>query len=138
MTCVLFYRPPKYNKDFIQEFGTFRSNIVPTVDKLLILVDINIHVCCLSHYLVKEFMQLIDSFDLVQHINEPTHTQGHTIYILAFQYVTSVLRKSVCLIICLSSLNYYHMGEVHKSQYYSHMGKLWPNTNRVGLVIERL
>lgn len=63
----------------MQEFGMFQSNIVPTVDKLLILGDFNIHVCCPSHHLVKEFLQLIDSFDLIQHINGPTHEHGHTI-----------------------------------------------------------
>jgi len=41
--------------------------------------DFNIHVCCLENPLAKEFLSLIDSFDLVQFVNAPTHIQGHTL-----------------------------------------------------------
>jgi len=41
--------------------------------------DFNIHVCCLENPLAKEFLSLIDSFDLVQFVNTPTHIQGHTL-----------------------------------------------------------
>lgn len=74
-----------------------------TEDKLLILGDFNIHVCCPSHHLEKESEQLIESFDLVQHVNGPTLERRHSLdldlfILLAFYYVTLVLRKAVCLI----------------------------------------
>ncbi len=53
--CVLVYRPPKYNKDFIQQFSEFLSHIVPSCDNILILGDFNIHVCCPNKPMVSEF-----------------------------------------------------------------------------------
>lgn len=50
--CALIYRPPKYNKDFIVEFSEFLSSLVTFCDKLLILGDFNIHVCCTTQSLV--------------------------------------------------------------------------------------
>lgn len=44
--CALIYRPPSYNKLFLKEFSDFLTTIVPNVDRLLILCDFNIHVCC--------------------------------------------------------------------------------------------
>ncbi len=37
LLCILVYRPPKYNKDFISEFSDFLSSVVPNADRLLIL-----------------------------------------------------------------------------------------------------
>ncbi len=77
--CVLVYRPPKYNKDFIQHFSEFLSHIVPSCDNILILGDFNIHVCCPNKPMVSEFLQLVDSFNFMQFISNPTHEQGHTL-----------------------------------------------------------
>ncbi len=35
--------------------------------------------CCPVHSLAKEFLSLIDSFDLAQFVNVPTHVHGHTL-----------------------------------------------------------
>ncbi len=51
--CVLIYRPPIINVDFIQEFSEFVSVIVPSFDIILILGDFNIHFCCPSKPLVR-------------------------------------------------------------------------------------
>lgn len=64
--------------------------------------DFNIHVCCPPHHLEKESEQLIESFDLVQHVNGPTLEHRHSLdldlfILLAFYYVTLMLRKAVCL-----------------------------------------
>ncbi len=65
---ALIYRPPKY-KNFIQDFENFLSNIVSIYDKCLILGDMNIHVCCRDKPMVKEFLSLIDSFELTHTLN---------------------------------------------------------------------
>ncbi len=62
--CALKYCPPKYNKDFIQDFSDFISSIVLTTDNLLIIGDFNIHVCCSSNLLGKQFSDLINSFNI--------------------------------------------------------------------------
>lgn len=57
----------------------FLSFIVPTADNLLILGDFNIHICCPSKPLVKQFSDLVDSFNLIQSVCDATHRHGHTL-----------------------------------------------------------
>ncbi len=85
--CALIYRPPKYNKVFISEFSDFLSTVISSTDSLLILGDFNIHICCPEKLLVKEFLDLVDSFSLMQSVLEPTHSHGHTLdLILSFGF----------------------------------------------------
>lgn len=50
--CALIYRPPKFNKDFIQDFSDFVVGLILNYDYFLIAGDFNIHVCCESRPLV--------------------------------------------------------------------------------------
>lgn len=87
--CALIYRPPKYNKVFINEFSDFLSTVISSrpTDSLLILGDFNIHICCPEKPLVKEFLDLVDSFSLMRSVLEPTHSRGHTLdLILSFGF----------------------------------------------------
>lgn len=70
--CVLVYRPPKYNADFIQEFSDFLSVIVTSFDNIVLLGDFNIHVCCQLKPLVTEFLN-IDSFNFSHCVTGPAH-----------------------------------------------------------------
>lgn len=79
LLCVLIYRPPKVNNDFLGKFLDFLSYVVSSTDKLLILGDFNIHLCCPMKPFVRDFVQLLDSFNLTQHISGPTHKLGHTL-----------------------------------------------------------
>ena len=56
----------KYNKDFVNVFSGPLAEIMQTYDHALFLGDFNIHVCCPDKPLVKDFLSLIDSFNLVQ------------------------------------------------------------------------
>ncbi len=73
----VIYRPPHSAKDFIQQFTEFIGNIAIKYECFLLVGDFNIHVCCQSNLLSKEFLNLIDSFSLVQWIKDSTHVQGH-------------------------------------------------------------
>jgi hypothetical protein len=64
-------------------------------DTFLIVGDFNIHVCCPADPLVKDFLNLIDSFNLVQSVNGPTHEHGHTLD-LVLSYGISVSYVDVC------------------------------------------
>lgn len=79
LVCALIYRPPKRDKDFITEFSELLSHLVTEYDRLLLLGDFNIHVCCPGKPLVSEFFGVLDAFGLTQHINKATHIQGHTL-----------------------------------------------------------
>lgn len=62
-------------KDFITEFTELMGYITTNYDRFLLVGDFNIHVCCPSNSLSKKFLE---SFNLVQWINESTHIHGHT------------------------------------------------------------
>ncbi len=68
-------------------FSDFLSTVISSTDSLLILGDFNIHICCPEKPLVKEFLDLVDSFSLMQSVLEPTHNHGHTLdLILSFGF----------------------------------------------------
>ncbi len=79
LLCVLIYRPPKANNDFLKEFSDFLSDLVPSADNLLIVGDFNLHLCCPSRPLSRDCVQLLDSFNLTQYVSGPTHKLGHTL-----------------------------------------------------------
>lgn len=78
LLIVLVYRPPS-RKNFISQFSDFLSNTVSNHDRILIVGDFNIHVCCPSKPMVSDFLHLIDSFGLAQHVTDSTHRLGHTL-----------------------------------------------------------
>ena len=69
--------PTEFNKDFRQDFANFVSGIILEYDHFLIVGDFNVHVCCETRPLVKDFLNLIDSLNLTQSVSEPTHEKDH-------------------------------------------------------------
>lgn len=94
-TITANYRPHKFNKDFIREFSEFLSDFISKFDKLLICGDFNIHVCCTDNQLPNEFKGLLDSFDLTQSVNAPTHEHGHTLDLVISHGLSVSLREIV-------------------------------------------
>uniref|UniRef100_A0A3B3DJ46 Reverse transcriptase domain-containing protein n=1 Tax=Oryzias melastigma TaxID=30732 RepID=A0A3B3DJ46_ORYME len=68
---------------------------MPHFDKVLITGDFNIHVCCPDKALVKDFLSIMDSFNLVQWVSGPTHEHGHTLD-LVFTHGLSILNLDIC------------------------------------------
>ncbi len=95
LLIAVVYCPPKPNKDFTNEFANFLGGIVTQFDRHLIVVDFNIHVCCDTNPLAKDFTSLIDSFDLVQMVKGPTHSLGHTLD-LVLVYGHSICDLEIC------------------------------------------
>ena len=93
--CAVIYRPPKYNKDFLNDFSDLLAEIMPQYDRVLLVGDFNIHVCCPDKPLVKDFLSLIDSFNLVQCVSGPTHELGHTLD-LVLCHGLSVSNLEIC------------------------------------------
>ncbi len=98
---AFIYRPPNINKEFLNEFAQFMSEIVTSYDRILILGDFSIHVCCDSKPLSKDFLRLLDSFGFVQRVSGPTHAQGHTLDLILSRGM-SVLDIKIDLLILFS------------------------------------
>ena len=66
---------------FLEEFSKLLESI--TADqrhkRLLIVGDFNIHVDNSNDTTARQFVDLLDSFNLVQHVSEKTHANGHTL-----------------------------------------------------------
>lgn len=58
--CAVVYRPPGFNKNFLSELSMFLADIVAKYDKILILGDFSIHICCPTNSFTKDFLNLID------------------------------------------------------------------------------
>ncbi|KAK7889258.1 hypothetical protein WMY93_024818 [Mugilogobius chulae] len=93
--CALIYRPPKISKDFIGDFSNLVSEMALNYDHFLIVGDFNIHVCCDGKPLVKDFKAVVDSFNLTQWVNGPTHERGH-ILDLVLSYGLNVCIEDLC------------------------------------------
>ena len=78
--CFLnIYRSPSTSTPtFLEQFQSLLEDIPHTIENLVIIGDFNLHLettCSNS----KTFHSLIDSFDLIQKVNFPTHIHGHTL-----------------------------------------------------------
>ena len=93
--CAVVYRPPKFNKDFIHDFADFLSGLMVKYDHIIICGDFNVHVCCESQPLTRDFLNLLDSFSLKQAVSGPTHDKGHTLD-LVLSYGVSVSVDEIC------------------------------------------
>ncbi|KAL2083495.1 hypothetical protein ACEWY4_021268 [Coilia grayii] len=80
MLLLTIYRPPRLSTPvFLEEFGELLSNICLRFDSLIISGDFNLHVDNPENTYAKEFLTLIDTFSLTQHVQGPTHSHGHTL-----------------------------------------------------------
>ena len=76
--AITIYRP-KHQPSFIDEFTEFLSILHTQFDKFIICGDFNIHVDNPSDDTANDFISLLESMDLVQHVSGPTHNKGHTL-----------------------------------------------------------
>ena len=85
LTVFNIYRPPSssaYSSKpsvFLDEFGSFLSLAATTPNDFLLTGDFNIHVDNPSDNLASDFLNLLSSANLVQHVNFPTHIKNHTL-----------------------------------------------------------
>lgn len=80
---------------FLTYFTAFLADIMPKYELVLIVGDCNIHVCCPENPLARDFLNIIDSFNLVPSILGPTHERGHTLH-LVLSYGLPVLNLEIC------------------------------------------
>ena len=85
MRYVIVYRPPYSSLHpvstsvFFDEFSQFLENVVMCPEALVISGDFNLHLDDLRDNDTKKFMDLLETFNLSQHVSGPTHLSGHTL-----------------------------------------------------------
>ena len=66
---------------FLEEIVTLFETLVTLKDNLILAGDINIHMDEDTIY-AKSFKDILDTFNMIQHIVFPTHKQGHTLDVI--------------------------------------------------------
>jgi hypothetical protein len=88
LTVFNVYRPPPANTKsrksvafslFLAEFDTLLSLAATTPHEFLITGDFNLHLDDHSNSQVKQFLSVLDSTNLTQHVSFPTHRELHTL-----------------------------------------------------------
>ena len=88
LRTVVIYRPPASNKnkstrnDFLVEFSSLLEIIIPLPGLLLIGGDFNFHLDCNESHDSAQLLDLLDSRNLMQHVEDATHVNGHTLDLL--------------------------------------------------------
>lgn len=98
--CALSHRPSKYNKHFLNDFSEFLAAIIKNYDRVLIVGNFNIHVCCPNMPMAKDFLSVIDSFNLVQSVSGSIHEHEHTLDL--------VLSWFSCVVLCFQIICQYY------------------------------
>ena len=100
---VVIYRAPSSRtadtEEFLTEFSTLLETLVIAPGHLLITGDFNLHLDQQSSR-VDRFKMMLSTANLVQHVDGPTHTKGHTLDLL----ITSMSDKLVSNISVLPTL----------------------------------
>ena len=70
---------------FLEEFVSLLETLITMKDNVILAGDLNIHMEEDTLY-AKKFKDILDTFNMVQHVETPTHKQGHTLDgIITFQ-----------------------------------------------------
>ena len=115
------YRPPSSKMStFLDEFQNLLEIFVPSPSELIISGDFNIHADS-DLSTPNKFSGILDNFHLTQHINFPTHDDGHTLDLL-------ITRSSSTVVTHLSHHESYQSD--HKSFTFKFYPHIRPATQR--------
>ena len=80
ITLIILYRPPDLSlSSFIEELKTYLDSIDMVGTDVIVCGDFNIWMDDLSVRYVSEFVDVMDSFNLANVVDEPTTIGGHTV-----------------------------------------------------------
>ena len=107
LRLIVIYRipPSKINGlitgTFYEDFSEYVEKLSCASGKVIILGDFNIHFLDTSGFAYKWFVDILETFDFVQHIDKPTHNSGHLLdYIITRKDSSSVSNLYVSDFIC--------------------------------------
>ena len=64
---------------FYEEFSEYLEKLTCASGKVIILGDFNLTFLDTNGLAYKRFVDILESFDFVQHIDKPTHNSGHVL-----------------------------------------------------------
>ena len=84
-TIIRMYHPPQSinqqfeNRNFIDQFTDLLTEELPKHQDLIIMGHINIHINDNEDQDPQTLLNMLEAFNLKQHVNIPTHNLGHTL-----------------------------------------------------------
>ena len=99
VVCV--YRPPitsSYAKPFsvfIDEFSTLLASLTASKSDFVIVGDLNIHLDIACDLQTQQFLNLLSSCNVVQHVNVPTHSGNHILDVVITPTTSALVTSSV-------------------------------------------
>ena len=78
---------------FLEEFSSFLEKVVTTTAPLVIVGDFNFHLDNENDQSVARFQDLLGAFNLIQHVRDSTHKNGHTLDLVITRPVEESVRN---------------------------------------------
>ena len=97
LRLVVIYRPPpnKKNKftvpEFHDEFSSMLDSVLPVTTPFVIAGDFNVHVDQPQDSVASSFLDMLNDYDLEQHVCVATHVDGHTLDLLVTRKTDNVV-----------------------------------------------
>jgi exonuclease III len=97
--CVIYRPPPSKqngftNSLFFDEWASYLDELAVTPQELIITGDLNFHLDKPDSPDVHQFLGLLESHSLVQHVRAATHIQGHTLDVVITREDSFILRDT--------------------------------------------
>ena len=81
--CLVVYHPTKLKDAFLCALSDLLTSVVLKYERVIMAGDVNMHIDILSNSRTTNFLNITNSFNLVQHVSGPTHVHGPCFYPLA-------------------------------------------------------
>ena len=78
----MYHPEPSYSDTFYQDFQELLKLLITLASEFYILADFNLHLDKKQSPTTIKFYDILESFDLEQHVNFPTHIHGHWLDLL--------------------------------------------------------
>ena len=82
LVLCMYHPEPSHSDTFYQEFQELLELLIPLATEFYILGDFNLHLDKKQSPTTTKFCDILESFDLEQHVHFPTHIHGHWLDLL--------------------------------------------------------
>ena len=76
---IVIVYPPPCTKSFVSEFTSYLESIILSMEPILIVGDFNLHVDVAGDAVAGDFLNILESMGLEQHVAGPTHNHDSII-----------------------------------------------------------